>query len=143
MTRGLNKVMIIGHLGREPEMRFTSSGRPVAAFNVATVRGWTNNDGEHQEETEWFYVVTWGRLAELCKQRLHKGSQVYVEGRLQTRSWEGPESERHYRTELVAQELIFLDGHECSDDVDYDDGGAADAADAAVPADGDPDADGM
>jgi len=111
-------------------MRFTSSGRPVAAFNVATVRGWTNNDGEHQEETEWFYVVTWGRLAELCKQRLHKGSQVYVEGRLQTRSWEGPDSERHYRTELVAQELIFLDGHEDPDDVDYDDRDAADATDA-------------
>ena len=112
MTRGLNKVMIIGHLGRDPEMRFTASGRPVASFSVATTRGWTNNDGERQEETEWFHVVTWGGLAELCKKRLHKGSQVYVEGRLQTRRWEGPDGERHYRTELVAQELIFLDGYE-------------------------------
>jgi len=110
MTRGLNKVMIIGYLGREPEMRFTSGGRPVASFSVATTRGWTNNDGKRQEETEWFHVVTWGGLAELCKKRLHKGSQVYVEGRLQTRCWEGPDGERHCRTELVAQELIFLDG---------------------------------
>lgn len=121
MTRGLNKVMIIGYLGRDPEMRFTSSGRPVASFNVATVRGWTNSDGERQEETEWFYVVTWGGLAELCKKRLHKGSQVYVEGRLQTRCWEGSDGERHFRTELVAQELIFLDSHDSSGDLDFED----------------------
>jgi len=112
--------MIIGHLGRDPEMRFTSSGRPVTSFNVATVRGWTSNDGDRQEETEWFHVVTWGGLAELCKKRLHKGSQVYVEGRLQTRCWEGPDGERHYRTELVAQELIFLDDRDPSGDVDYE-----------------------
>jgi single-strand DNA-binding protein len=109
MTRGLNKVMIIGHLGRDPEMRFTSSGRPVSSFSVATTRGWTNNEGDRQEETEWFNVVTWGGLAELCKKRLHKGSHVYVEGRIQTRNWERPDGERHFRTELVAQELIFLD----------------------------------
>ena len=112
MTRGLNKVMIIGHLGGEPEMRFTASGRPVVTFNVATTRGWTNNNGEQQEETEWFHVVAWGGLAELCKQRLHKGSRVYVEGRLQTRSWESPDHHRHYRTELVAQEIIFLENRE-------------------------------
>lgn len=128
MTRGLNKVMIIGHLGRDPEMRFTSSGRPVAAFSVATTRGWTNTEGEHQEETEWFHVVTWSGLAELCKKRLHKGSQVYVEGRLQTRSWEGPDGERYFRTELVAQELIFLDNHDSTGDSDYDD--ALDAEEA-------------
>jgi single-strand DNA-binding protein len=112
MTRGLNKVLIIGHLGRDPEMRFTSNGRPVAAFSVATSRGWTSSDGARQEETEWFHVVAWGGLADLCKKRLHKGSQVYVEGRLQTRCWEGPDGERHYRTEVVAQELIFLDDHD-------------------------------
>ncbi|MCJ7548378.1 MAG: single-stranded DNA-binding protein [Anaerolineae bacterium] len=111
MARGLNKVMVIGHLGRDPEMRFTSGGRPVASFSVATARGWTNSDGEHQEETEWFHVVTWGGLAELCKKRLKKDSLVYVEGRLQTRCWEGPDGERHYRTELVAQEIIFLNDH--------------------------------
>lgn len=120
MTRGLNKVMIIGRLGRDPEMRFTSSGRPVASFSVATTRGWTNNDGERQEETEWFHVVTWGGLAELCKKRLRKSSQVYVEGRLQTRRWEGPDRERHYRTELVAQELIFLDGYDNSSNEEPD-----------------------
>jgi len=112
MARGLNKVLIIGHLGQDPEMRFTASGRPVAAFNVATSRRWTDNDGERQEETEWFHVVAWGGLAELCKKRLHKGSQVYVEGRLQTRCWEGPEGQRFYRTELVAQEMVFLDSFE-------------------------------
>jgi single-strand DNA-binding protein len=121
MTRGLNKVMIIGHLGRDPEMRFTSAGRPVASFSVATTRGWTNNDGDRQEETEWFNVVTWGGLAELCKKRLRKGSHVYVEGRIQTRNWEGPDGERHFRTELVAQELIFLDAFDANkfpDDLD-------------------------
>ncbi len=108
MARGLNKVLIIGRLGRDPEMRFTASGRAVVSFSVATSRGWTNSDGERQEETEWFHVVAWGGLAELCKKRLRKGDQVYVEGRLQTRSWESPEGQRHHRTELVAQELIFL-----------------------------------
>jgi len=112
MTRGLNKVMIIGHLGGEPEMRFTASGRPVITFNVATTRGWTNDNGEQQEEMEWFHIVAWGGLAELCKQRLHKGSRVYVEGRLQTRSWKSSDHHRHYRTELVAQEIIFLNDHE-------------------------------
>ncbi len=109
MARGLNKVMIIGHLGRDPEMRFTANGRPVVTFSVATSRGWLSNDGTRQEETEWFHVVAWGGLAELCKKRLHKGSQVYVEGRLQTRTWEDEHDIRRYRTELVAQELIFLD----------------------------------
>jgi single-strand DNA-binding protein len=117
MARGLNKIMIIGRLGRDPEMRFTASGRPVAAFNVATLRGY-NNDGERKTETEWFHVVTWGNLAELCKKRLHKGSRVYVEGRLQTRNWEDNEGQRHYRTELVAQEMIFLDDGEFLDTED-------------------------
>ena len=121
MVRGLNKVMIIGSLGRDPEMRFTASGRPVVTFKVATTRGYVSNEGERQEETEWFHVVTWGKLAELCKKRIHKGSQVYVEGRLQTRTWEDPEGLRHYRTELVAQEMIFLDGHESMDALKDDD----------------------
>lgn len=112
MTHGLNKVMIIGYLDGKPEMRFTANGRPVVTFNVATTRDWTNNNGEHQEETEWFHVVAWGGLAEICKQRLRKGSWVYVEGRLQTRSWESVNHQRHYRTELVAQEIIFLENHE-------------------------------
>ncbi len=85
MSRGLNKVMIIGNLGREPEMRYTPSGRPVTTFTVATSRSWNTADGERHTETEWFNVVTWGNLAEICKQYLTKGQQVYIEGRLQTR----------------------------------------------------------
>ncbi|HID89814.1 MAG TPA: single-stranded DNA-binding protein [Anaerolineales bacterium] len=108
MVRGLNKVMIIGHLGRDPELRYTPSGRPVASFSVATTRTWTNSNGERQEETEWFNVVAWGGLAEVCKQHLRKGQQVYIEGRLQTRGWEDPDGRKHYRTELVAQEMIIL-----------------------------------
>ena len=91
MSRGLNKVMIIGHLGRDPEMRYTPSGRPVTTFTVATSRTWSTGDGERHSETEWFNVVAWGNLAEICKQYLTKGQQVYVEGRLQTRRWEDNE----------------------------------------------------
>jgi len=108
MGRGLNKVMIIGHLGRDPELRYTPSGRPVASFSVATSRTWTSSEGERREETEWFNVVAWGNLAEICKSHLTKGQQVYVEGRLQTRGWEDDSGTRHYRTELVANEMILL-----------------------------------
>lgn len=108
MTRGLNKVMIIGQLGRDPEMRYTPSGRPVTSFSVATSRSWTTVDGERREETEWFNVVAWGNLGEICKQYLHKGQTVYVEGRLQTRGWEDTEGKKHFRTEIVAKEMIML-----------------------------------
>jgi len=108
MGRGLNKVMIIGYLGRDPELRYTPSGRPVASFSVATSRSWTASDGERREETEWFNVVAWGNLAEICKTHLAKGQQVYIEGRLQTRGWEDENGTRHYRTELVANEMILL-----------------------------------
>jgi len=100
--------MIIGNLGRDPEMRYTPSGRPVTSFSVATTRSWTSGDGDRREETEWFNVVAWGNLAEICKQYLHKGQPVYVEGRLQTRGWEDPEGKKHFRTELVANEVIIL-----------------------------------
>jgi len=108
MSRGLNKVMVIGHLGRDPEMRYTPSGRPVTSFSVVTSRAWTSAEGERHEESEWFNVVAWGNLAEICNQHLSKGQQVYVEGRLQTRGWEDEESKKHYRTELVANEMIVL-----------------------------------
>ena len=117
MSRGLNKVRIIGHLGRDPEMRYTPSGRPVTTFSVATTRSWTSADGERHEETEWFNVVAWGSLAEICNQYLHKGQQVYVEGRLQTRRWEDNEGNKHFTTELVAKEMIMLgDRREISND---------------------------
>ena len=108
MTRGLNKVMIIGRLGRDPEMRYTPNGRPVTAFSVAVNRTWTVGDGDKREETEWFNVVAWGNLAEICKQHLRKGQTVYVEGRLQTRGWEDPDGKKHFRTEIVASEMIML-----------------------------------
>jgi len=100
--------MIIGHLGRDPEMRYTPSGKPVTTFSVATSRTWHSADGERHEDTEWFNVVAWGGLAEICNQHLHKGMQVYVEGRLQTRRWEDAEGNKHFTTELVAKEMIML-----------------------------------
>lgn len=106
--RGLNKVMVIGHLGRDPEMRYTPSGRPVTSFSVVTTRTWNSAEGERHEESEWFNVVAWGNLAEICNQYLSKDQQVYVEGRLQTRGWEDDEGKKHYRTELVANEMIVL-----------------------------------
>ncbi len=108
MSRGLNKVMIIGRLGRDPEMRYTPSGRPVTTFSIATSRTWNTSDGERRAETEWFNVVAWGNLAEICKQYLVKGQQVYIEGRLQTRHWEDGEGTKHSTTEIVANEMIML-----------------------------------
>lgn len=108
MGRGLNKVMIIGNVGRDPEMRYTPGGRPVTNFSVATSRTWTSSEGERHEETEWFNVVAWGNLAEICKSHLSKGQQVYIEGRLQTRGWEDDTGKKHFRTELVANEMILL-----------------------------------
>ncbi len=108
MSRGLNKVMIIGRLGRDPEMRYTASGRPVTTFSVATSRSWNTSDGERRSETEWFNVVAWGSLAEICNQYLTKGQQVYIEGRLQSRNWEDSEGKRHTSVEIVANEMIML-----------------------------------
>lgn len=108
MSRGLNKVMIIGNLGRDPEMRYTPSGKPVTTFSVATSRTWNTSDGEHHTETEWFNVVSWGNLAEICKQYLTKSQQVYIEGRLQTRRWEDSEGTKHTSVEIVANEMMIL-----------------------------------
>jgi len=104
----LNKSMIIGNLGKDPEMRYTANGNAVTTFNVATSRTFSGADGERREETEWFTVVTWNRLAETCAQYLTKGRQVYVEGRMQTRSWDGNDGIKHYRTELIAETVKFL-----------------------------------
>ena len=108
MGRGLNKVILIGNLGRDPEMRYTPSGKPVTSFSLASRRSWVSSDGERREETEWFNVVAWGNLAEICNQHLARGQQVYIEGRLQTRSWEDSNGQRHFRTEVVANEMIIL-----------------------------------
>jgi single-strand DNA-binding protein len=100
--------MIIGRLGRDPEMRYTPSGRPVTTFTVATSRTWNTSDGERRVETEWFNIVAWGNLAEICKQYLNKGHQVYIEGRLQSRTWDDPEGNKHSSVEIVANEMIML-----------------------------------
>ena len=127
MSRGLNKVMVIGNMGRDPEMRFTPSGKPVTSFSLASSRSWVTPNGERREETEWFNVVAWGGLAEICNQKLFKSQQVYVEGRLQTRSWEDENGQRHFRTEVVASDMIILgprDKYKLSSDEsdDYDNG---------------------
>lgn len=106
---GLNKVMIIGNVGADPEMRYTANGRAVTSFRVASSRSYTTPEGERREETEWFAVVTWQKLAEQCSQYLQKGRRVYVEGRLRTRSWDAPDGQRRYRTEVIADRVLFLD----------------------------------
>jgi len=105
----LNKVMIIGNVGTDPEMRFTPNGNPVTSFRVATNRVYAAASGERKQETEWFTVVAWNRLAENCNQFLTKGQRVYAEGRLHTRSWEGQDGQKHFRTEVVANRVLFLD----------------------------------
>lgn len=110
MSRGLNKVMIIGNLGRDPEMRYTPAGKAVTNFSLGVNREWQEADGSRHEETEWFNVVAWGGLAEVCHQYLRQGQQVYVEGRLQTREWEKQDGEKVQTTEVVAREMIMLSG---------------------------------
>jgi single-strand DNA-binding protein len=105
----LNKVMIIGNVGGDPEMRFTPSGHPVTSFRVAATRRWDSPDGERKEETEWFSVVAWNKLAEQCNQLLAKGRLVYVECRLQTRTWDGQDGQKHYKTEVIASTVNLLD----------------------------------
>ena len=112
MMASLNKVMLIGNVGTEPEMRFTPNGNPVTSFRIAVNRVFTTSDGDRREETEWFTVVTWNKLAETCNQFLAKGRRVYVEGRLRTRAWEGQDGQRRSRVEVVASQVIFLDKQE-------------------------------
>ena len=107
---GLNKVMLIGNVGKDPEMRYTANGKAVTTFSVACNRVHNSPEGERKEETDWFDVVAWDKLAELCSQYLQKGRQAYIEGRLQTRSWEGQDGVKRYKTEIVAQTVLFLGG---------------------------------
>ena len=105
----VNKIIIIGNLGGEPEMRFAPNGRPVTSFSVATNHRYTTAEGEPKEETEWFTVVTWGKLAEQCNQFLNKGRLVYVEGRLHSHSWDSQDGQKHFRNEIIANRVSFLD----------------------------------
>jgi single-strand DNA-binding protein len=105
----LNKLIVIGNVGNEPEMRFTPNGKPVTSFSVATNWLYTSSEGERRQETEWFNVVAWNRLAEQCNQFLAKGRLVYVEGRIHTRNWEGQDGQPHSKIEVIASRVIFLE----------------------------------
>ena len=105
----LNKVMILGNLGQDPEIRYTANGSAVATFSVAANRNYRRPDGEWEKETEWFSVVAWNQLAERVAQILQKGARVYVEGRLHTRSWEGQDGMRRYKTEVIADRVLPQD----------------------------------
>ena len=108
MPDGLNKVMLIGNLGVDPELRFTANGNALCTFRVAVNRSRNTPEGR-KEETEWFRVVAWSKLAEFVQQYITKGQKVYIEGRLTTRSWDGPDGQKRYMTEVVAEQLISLD----------------------------------
>lgn len=111
-SRSLNKVQLIGNLTRDPELRYTPQGTAVCAFGLATNRSWATEGGEKREETEFHRVVAWNKLAELCSQLLFKGRKVYVEGRLQTRSWTGQDGSQRQATEVVIEEMIILDSRQ-------------------------------
>ena len=110
MAGAVNKVILVGHLGGEPEMRYTQGGTPVANFSIATNESWTNKDGQKQDKKEWHRIIVWSKLAEICVEYLSKGRQVYVEGKLQTRQWENRDGNKQYTTEIVAREVVFLGG---------------------------------
>ncbi len=124
MARGINKVILIGNLGRDPEMRYTQSQQPIANFSVATSESWTDRTtNERRERTEWHRVVCFRRLAEICGEYLRKGSRVYIEGQLQTRSWEGQDGQTRYTTEVVARDMQMLDSRGGGDSYNAPDAG--------------------
>lgn len=108
MSRSVNKAIIIGNLTRDPEMRYTPNGQAVTTFSVATNRRWVT-EGQEKEEVEFHNVVAWNKLAELCSQLLSKGRKVFIEGRLQTRNWNDAQGTKHYKTEIVAEDMVILD----------------------------------
>jgi len=110
MAGGVNKVILVGHLGADPDMRYTPSGQGVCELRLATSESWNDKNGQRQERTEWHRIVVWGRTAENCGQDLDKGRQVYIEGRLQTREWQDKEGQKRQTTEIVANTVQFLGG---------------------------------
>ena len=105
---GVNKVILVGNLGSDPEVRTTPSGQRVANFRMATSRSWSGQDGQRQEKTEWHSIVAWGKLADICERYLNKGKQVYVEGRLETRNWQDKEGQTRYKTEVICETMQML-----------------------------------
>lgn len=119
----INKAIIVGNLGADPEIRYTQSGAPVATFNVATTERWKDQSGNQQESTEWHRVVAWRKLAETCGEYLHKGSKVYIEGKIQTRKWQDKNGNDRWTTEIIAREMKMLDRRESGGDSSYGGGG--------------------
>ena len=109
MARGVNKVILIGNLGSDPEVKYTPNGAPVANFSLATNESWNDKDGQRQERTEWHRLVLWSKLAEIAQQYLKKGAKIYVEGKLQTRSWDDQSGQKRYMTEVVVNDMQMLD----------------------------------
>src|SRR5262245_8392711 len=105
---GVNKVILVGHLGANPEVRYTAGGQPVANLRLATTERWVNKNGERNEITEWHRVVAWGKLAEICGQYLQKGKQIYVEGKIRTRQWQDQQGQKRFTTEIVASNMVML-----------------------------------
>ena len=134
MAKDLNKVMLTGHLGADPEMRYTPQGSAVTTFRVASGRTWKSSDGMQHDDTEWFRIVSWDKLAEICNQYLTKGTRVYVEGRLQSRKWTGQDGQERYTTEVIAQDMIILSPKgDRGPSTDYDDAGQDHEEEAPAP----------
>lgn len=134
-SRGLNKVMLIGNLGAEPEVRYSASGAAIANVRLATNESWRDKaSGEQQTRTEWHRVVFFGKLAEIVQEYLHKGSQIYIEGRLQTRKWQGQDGQDRYTTEIVVNDMQMLGGR--GGTANFDESPAPPAEPSAAPAPG-------
>jgi single-strand DNA-binding protein len=125
MAGGVNKVILVGRLGADPDMRYTPSGQGVCELRVATSESWNDKNGQRQERTEWHRVVVWGKRAEICSKYLSKGRQVYIEGRIQTRNYDDKEGNKRYITEVIANDVQFLGGGR--------EGGGREKADEAPP----------
>ena len=135
MARGINKVILVGNLGKDPEVRYSPNGNAVANITLATSEQWKDrNSGEQQEKTEWHRVVFFNRLAEIVGEYLKKGSQVYVEGKLQTRKWQGQDGQDRYTTEIVANEMQMLGGRQGGGDDSWSSSRSAGGSQAAAPA---------
>ena len=124
----LNKMLVIGNVGTDPEMRYTPNGNPVTSFRLATNRRYTTAEGEQREETEWFTISAWNRLAELCNQYVTKGMRIYVEGRLKSDSWTGNDGETRFRMEITANDVRFLDRAGTTSEVDSSNPAASNSA---------------
>lgn len=130
----LNKAQVIGNITRDPELKTTNSGQSVCTVGVATNRYWTDSSGQKKDEVEFHNIVVWGKLAEICDQYLRKGMKVFFDGRLQTRSWEDEGGAKHYRTEIVAQDMIMLTPKSGTEDKDYTDSPSDNSAGDKAPA---------